>query len=100
MQLDFIPRNNDLGACVPTFQERVNGMLPAEHPITLTESSEVAQEISLPRTPLSPHYLSSSEVDEALCMMEEEAQKQNMELLRIHSGLNRDRIMRLLDLLH
>ncbi len=96
MQLNVFPRNNDFGASVQTFQERVNGMLPVENDIRVASSA--AEAYSMPRRP-DPHYLTSSEVEQVLTMVEKEAQEQNEALLRIHSGLNRDRVQRLLELL-
>lgn len=98
MNLDFIPRNNDLGACVPTFQERVNTMLPCEQHVAL-DNAQAAQALDGLKHPITPHMPSSVEVEQTLSMMETEAQNQNIELLRIHSGLNRERVIRLLELL-
>ncbi len=91
MDLKMMPRNNDLGVCVPTQQERMNQGHGGE--------SVAAEELSLRNGPVTPHLPNSAEVEATLSMMEAEAEKHNMELLRIHSGLNKERIARLLDLL-
>ncbi len=79
MDLRMMSRNNDPGMCMPTGQ--------------------TARELSPQKGPVTPHLPNSEEVEQTLSMMEAEAAKHNLELLRIHSGLNRERINRLLDLL-
>ena len=51
MELQFRSRNHDLGSYFPTFQERVNSMLPAQ------SSSEVAAEAIESVKPEAPHFL-------------------------------------------
>ena len=98
MEFQHIARNHDMGACVPTFQERVNTtMLPVEQ--TSGQSLAGAQVIEYASRPQTPHLPTASEVEQTLSMMENEAHKNNMQLLKVHSGLNRDRVERLLDLL-
>ncbi len=87
MDLRTMSRNNDLGMCMPTGQDRG------------CAGGQTAHELSSENVPTTPHLPNSEEVEETLTMMEAEAARHNMELLRIHSGLNKERINRLLDLL-
>ncbi|MCR5813426.1 MAG: pseudouridine synthase [Desulfovibrio sp.] len=98
MEFQHIARNHDLGACLPTFQERVNStMLPVtEQRLDQTDVAPALYQSSRPQT---PHLPSASEVEQTLSMMENEAHGNNQQLLKIHSGLNRERVERLLDLL-
>lgn len=97
MEMEFRRRNNDLGVCVPTFQEKVNTMA-SEHNSAFGETS-TAQALQVKNKPLTPHMPSSTEVEQTLTMVEHEAQQQNVELLRVHSGLDKERVSRLLALL-
>lgn len=93
MEMEFRNRNNDLGACVPTTQEKMNRMQGIS-------SSQAAPRINvLPHRPTTPHMPSSEEVEQTLSLMENEAMQQNEELLRIHSGLDKERVSRLLAML-
>lgn len=95
MDPQFRSRNHDLGAYFPTFQERVNSMLPAED-----ASSQAAPELDLnTRQGMTPHFPTSDEIAQTLAEVEQEAVAQSDELLRIHSGLNEQRVARLLGLL-
>lgn len=94
MEMEIRRRNNDVGLCVPTFQERVNTMLPANGP-----SSSAAEELSPSRELMTPHMPNSGEVAETMRLMEEEAIKQSKEIVEMHSGLNELRVKRLLGLL-
>ncbi|MBQ7456839.1 MAG: pseudouridine synthase [Desulfovibrio sp.] len=89
MKLVTMPRNNDLGTCISTVHEQANAL----------HETVAAQVLPEAKGPVTPHLPNSQEVEQTLSMMEAEAEKHNMELLRIHSGLNRERIARLLDLL-
>ena len=93
MELQFRSRNHDLGSYFPTFQERVNSMLPAQ------SSSEVAAEAIERVKPEAPHFLTNEEVSQTLAQVEAEAAQQSEELIQIHSGLNEQRVARLLGLL-
>ncbi|MBQ9536411.1 MAG: pseudouridine synthase [Desulfovibrionaceae bacterium] len=89
MEMEFRPRNNDFGVCVLTTQEKAN---------TQRAGSE-ALAYDRPKHPLTPHVPSSTEVEQTLTQMETEAQAQNAELLRLHAGLDKERVSRLLSLL-
>lgn len=99
MELEFRFRNNDLGPLFPTFQERVNAMLP----VTQTEQSAGAASSAAPAleesAPGTPHILNNEEVQQTLAQVEEEAVQQSRELIEVHSGLNEQRVARLLGLL-
>ncbi|MEE0814804.1 MAG: pseudouridine synthase [Desulfovibrio fairfieldensis] len=102
MELEFRFRNNDLGPHFPTFQERVNAMLPARPAEPEGISAEAAAPV-LPTleksAPLTPHMPNSEEVRQTLAQVEEEAVLQSRELIQAHSGLNEQRVARLLGLL-
>ncbi len=91
MEIEFRSRNHDIGAFFPTFQERVNSMMPA---------SAAAPELKpADRTNITPHFPTSDEVMQTLAQVEQEAASQSEELIQVHSGLNQDRVARLLGLL-
>ena len=94
MEMEFRRRNNDVGPCVPTFQERVNTMLPASETAT-----SAAKALAPDKTLMTPHMPNSDEVRETMRIMEEEAERQSMEIVEMHSGLNELRVQRLLGLL-
>lgn len=108
MELEFRFRNNDMGPIFPTFQERVNTMLPVNRaeaaPAAPAQpeggafeaSAAPALERSLPGT---PHMLNSEEMRQALAQVEAEAEQHSQELIQAHSGLNEQRVARLLGLL-
>ena len=95
MELEFRFRNNDLGPVFPTFQERVNAMLPASH---ADAASSAAPAIEVPAV-ATPHMLNNEEMTQALAQVEEEAAQHSQELMQAHSGLNEQRVARLLGLL-
>ena len=64
MELEFRFRNNDMGMLFPTFQERVNTMLPAQKTEAETEAS-AARELPAPVTD-TPHMLNNEEMTQAL----------------------------------
>ena len=97
MELEFRFRNNDMGMLFPTFQERVNAMLPAQKAEAETEAS-AARELDPPATE-TPHMLNNEEMTQALAHVEEEAAQHSQELIQAHSGLNEQRVARLLGLL-
>lgn len=99
MELQFRSRNHDLGAFFPTFQERVNTMLPAETSGAAAASSAAPALDSVEKTPVTPHYPNNDEVQMTLAKVEEEAVLQSEELVQAHSGLNEQRVARLLGLL-
>lgn len=49
--------------------------------------------------PLTPHFPSNDEINMTLAQVEEEALQQSNELIQLHSGLNEQRVARLLGLL-
>ncbi|MBR3664532.1 MAG: pseudouridine synthase [Desulfovibrio sp.] len=99
MEFQYIARNHDLGACMPTFQERVNStMLPVDQS-AVREGTAAAPALHQMGRPQTPHLPSASEVEQTLSMMETEAQNKNLQLLKVHSGLNKERVDRLLNLL-
>jgi hypothetical protein len=97
VELEFRFRNNDMGMLFPTFQERVNAMLPAQKAEAATEAS-AATELKPPVTD-TPHMLNNEEMTQALAQVEEEAAQHSQELMQAHSGLNEQRVARLLGLL-
>ncbi len=96
MELEFRFRNNDLGPLFPTFQERVNAMVPVTQAAQAASSAAPALE---ERAPGTPHILNNEEVQQTLAQVEEEAVQQSRELMEVHSGLNEQRVARLLGLL-
>ena len=102
MELEFRFRNNDLGPYFPTFQERVNTMLPARPAETAGAAAEAAAPV-LPSpeecAPVTPHLPGMEEVSQTLARVEEKAALQSQELIQVHSGLNEQRVARLLGLL-
>ena len=117
MDMEYRRRNNDLGICVPTFQERVNTMLPAERPAARLEDAvlgtedamesasfgmaqtNAAPELAPSGPPVTPHTPDDNEVQATLDMMAEAASRRRQELAELHSNLNEKRIIRLLGLL-
>ncbi len=95
MDIQFCSRNHDMGAYFPTFQERVNNMLPAEEASTSAarnlESESKAQ--------MTPHMPTNDEIMQTLAQVEKEAASQSEQLIQVHSGLNEQRVARLLGLL-
>lgn len=98
MELEFRFRNNDLGPHFPTFQERVNAMLPVKQTEQNPAASSAAPALE-ENAPSTPHILNSEEVQQTLAQVEEEAAQQSRELIEVHSGLNEQRVARLLGLL-
>lgn len=99
MELQFRSRNHDLGAFFPTFQERVNTMLPAENRAAAAASSAAPVLDTVEKAAITPHYPNTEEVRMTLARVEEEAALQSEELVQAHSGLNEQRVARLLGLL-
>lgn len=99
MELEFRFRNNDLGPLFPTFQERVNAMLPVARPEQHAEAASSAAPALEESVPGTPHILNNEEVQQTLAQVEEEAVQQSRELIEVHSGLNEQRVARLLGLL-
>lgn len=94
MEFQIRSRNHDLGAFLPTFQERVNTMLPSR------EAASAAPAIdNKEMEPMTPHYPTNEEIQETLAQVEMEAARQSQDLLDMHSGLNEQRVARLLGLL-
>lgn len=92
MDLQFRSRNHDLGTYFPTFQERVNSMLPVmDNGVAATEYEQ--------QKPKTPHIPTNEEVSMTLAQVEEEALNQSEELIQLHSGLNEQKVARLLGLL-
>lgn len=108
MELEFRFRNNDLGPVFPTFQERVNSMLPANRAETAPaapaspasdDPGTAAAPVLEQSVPSTPHMLNSEEMQQALAQVEQEAIQHSQELIQVHSGLNEQRVARLLGLL-
>lgn len=93
MDIQFRSRNHDIGAYFPTFQERVNSMLPAEG---AAAAPELAPQ---DKAAMTPHMPSNEEIMETLAQVEQQAAAQSQELIQVHSGLNEQRVARLLGLL-
>ena len=93
MELHVFPRNNDLGPQMPTFRERLNGMMPA--PAEQTSAAPALE----PSRPKTPHMLNNEEMEEALHQVELQTAQQGREALAAHAGLNEQRVARLLGLL-
>ena len=93
MEIQFRSRNHDMGAIFPTFQERVNSMLPAND--AATSAAPLLEEQSV----ITPHMPTSEEIEQTIAQVEEVATRQSDELIQMHSGLNAQRVARLLDLL-
>ncbi|MDR2820558.1 MAG: pseudouridine synthase [Desulfovibrio sp.] len=95
MELEFSFRNNTRGPLFPTFQERVNAMLPTQR--AQEAASSAAPELQ-GSTPATPHILNEEEVQGALSLMETEARQQHQDIIQVHSGLDAQRVARLLGL--
>ena len=94
MELQYRSRNNDLGHYFPTSQELMNSMPDAE------ASAQAARNISRQiAAPCTPHSLNNEEIRQTMAMVEEEAAIRNEELIQMHTGLNEQRVARLLGLL-
>ncbi len=94
MELQFLSRNHDIGAYFPTFQERVNSMLPAQQAASAAPALEPEDSPAM-----TPHLPTNEEVQQTLAQVEQEAAQQSDELIQLHSGLNEQRVARLLGLL-
>lgn len=93
MDIQFRSRNHDMGAYFPTFQERVNTMVPVD-------AAQAAPELqSQDKAGMTPHTPTNEEIMQTLAQVEEQAAVQSQELLQVHSGLNEQRVARLLGLL-
>lgn len=99
MSLEFCSRNNDISGLFPTFQERINAMLPSSQALNL-ESTSAAQELASQTAENSTLAPTSNEIVETLAQVEEKALKESEEILQIHAGLNEQRVARLLGLLN
>jgi len=95
MDIQFYSRNHDMGTYFPTFQERVNNMLPAD---SAASSAAKALEPEDRKT-MTPHMPTNDEIMETLAQVEQEAASQSEQLIQLHSGLNEQRVARLLGLL-
>lgn len=94
MEPQFRSRNHDMGTFFPTFQERVNTMIPVQ------QSAQAAPELAInPKAGMTPHYPTSEEVAATMAQVEAEAAMQSQELIDMHSGLNEERVARLLGML-
>lgn len=98
MELEFRFRNNDLGPHFPTFQERSTPCCPSNRRNRIRAASSAAPALE-ENAPSTPHILNSEEVQQTLAQVEEEAAQQSRELIEVHSGLNEQRVARLLGLL-
>ena len=94
MDLHVFPRNNDLGPQMPTFRERLNGMMPAP-----AEQSSAAPALDTASRSVTPHMLNNEEMEEALHQVELQTAQQGRDALAAHAGLNEQRVARLLGLL-
>lgn len=94
MDIQFRSRNQDIGAYFPTFQERVNSMLPADQNASAAPAIEPES-----KSTMTPHMPTETEIMETLAQVEQEAANQNQQLIQMHSGLNEQRVARLLGLL-
>lgn len=99
MEVQFRSRNHDLGVFFPTFQERVNAMLPVGNRAADAATSAAPVLDTVEELPVTPHYPDNEEVRMTLARVEEEAVLQSEELVQAHSGLNEQRVARLLGLL-
>lgn len=92
MEIQFRSRNHDMGTYFPTFQERANSMLAAEGSAAKALEPEN-------KSQMTPHMPTNDEIMETLAQVEEQANSQSQELIQMHSGLNEQRVARLLGLL-
>ncbi|RRD72376.1 MULTISPECIES: pseudouridine synthase [unclassified Desulfovibrio] len=107
MELEFRFRNNDRGPLLPTFQERVNAMLPANRAAAAPaapaapadKTASAAAPVLEQSPPATPRMLNTEEMQQALAQVEAEAAQHSQEMILAHSGLNEQRIARLLGLL-
>lgn len=95
MDIQFCSRNHDMGTYFPTFQERVNNMLPADGAASSAAPALEKED----KTLMTPHLPTNDEIMETLAQVEEEASSQSEQLIQLHSGLNEQRVARLLGLL-
>lgn len=94
MEFQFRSRNHDMGNFFPTFQERVNNMLPVEQATTAAPELHTSY-----KQGMTPHYPNEDEVSQTLAQVEQEAIQKSEDLIQMHSGLNEERVARLLGLL-
>ena len=102
MEMEYRQRNNDIGVYYPTFQERVNNMLPVTSHVggeSIARASAAAVELAETNRPCTPHMPNTQEVSDTLALLEEDALRHDREMAEVHSGLNAKLVMRLLDLL-
>jgi hypothetical protein len=101
MDMELRVRNHDIGLFSPTFQERINSALQVtESPANVGIAANSCAAPVLAECPsATPRYPDSEEVRATLSRMEEEAGRQSVEIVEIHSGLNELRVARLLGLL-
>lgn len=94
MEPQFRSRNHDMGTFFPTFQERVNTMMPVQ------QNTQAAPNLApATKAGMTPHYPTTEEVAETLAQVEAVAAQQSEELIQMHSGLNEERVARLLGML-
>lgn len=96
MELQYRIRNNDLGHYFPTFQERMNSTPAPDAGLAAQTAMNIPARDNVAGT---PHTLNNEEIRQAMAMVEEEAAIRNEELIQMHSGLNEQRVARLLGLL-
>ncbi len=99
MPSPFRPVNNDRMAAVTAFRPAVPTNSMAQPMTTEAHASSIASSaaVALPSTPAPrPTRLDDARADDILVAMQQEDQN---ELLQVHSGLDADRVARLLSLL-
>ncbi|MDR1857083.1 MAG: pseudouridine synthase [Desulfovibrio sp.] len=91
MDFEIRFRNNDLAPQFPTFQERVNAMLPTQQakPATAAQTQRAS----------APGPMDPEDAAQTLAQVEASATQQGEDMLQVHSGLNAQRVARLLGLL-
>lgn len=93
MSFQFRSRNHDMGAYFPTQQERMNTM-------HANQSSCAAPNLRpQAKANMTPHIPTNEEIVATMAQVEQEAAIRSEELLQVHSGLNEQRVARLLGLL-
>lgn len=95
MEMQFRVRNNDLGFCMPTTQERAD--MTARRAVAAQGSAAPALDM---RRQVTPHLMDDAEMQEAMQAVEQQTYEQGQEALAAHTALNEQRVAQLLGLLN
>lgn len=94
MDIQFRSRNHDMGTFFPTRQERMNSAMASKEAASAAPALQPEDKAGM-----TPHMPTNEEIMDTLAQVEQEANNQSQELIKMHSGLNEQRVARLLGLL-